>query len=519
MIPAPIFKNSILIGCFNMSSEQLPVNGQLMDQSGVEVHHPRSWAAGVIGSIILHALALSVFLWAAQNIQLPKNPPSVLDVSLVRTLLQSDHQVTEDTMSNLSQNLFPKPHHEVLRHQPTKIAKRENIPTIIRPVPPSLVTHTVPSPMGKPVSMKTKKVVHTQIIERILPRPQPRIVSSPSVIQKAVHAEHLAPTLQSTQRKSKRQTRPAGGQVRQVKDDIQQVRLFQGGAEVVVKKQPFKGDPVASETILPSAQTGSTTKSLVSAPGTLQPANATSPIRRVDQSQSTPASESRPGLVRKTLRTSVTRMVPMLNTLTSGTGEGAVRTFLEHEPTTVKRGSKILSQPFAGSSTIKGSKVVRVPPKDSLYPSEHTDTRKPVEVKADGGEFLAKRKKIDQPVVIARLQPKSVVRGSGSMAQEMPTDFGWLGALLSTRLQGLSRVYPSLAKRQSWEGTVLLQVEIRQDGGLSGLRVARSSGYDTLDQDAMELIRKVCPLPVLQPLALPKVALRVPVRYSLSDES
>lgn len=520
MMLAPIFKYSIFDGCFTMSSEQRSGDGPLRDQAGVQGHHPGSWAAGIIGSILLHALALSAFLWATENSPLPKGSPPVLDVVLIGTLPQSNDPMTEHAVSTLSPHLFSPPHHDMLKNPPTKIVNRKTAQTIIRPVPQARVAHIVPSLLGHSGSWETKKVVPPQMRERILPTPQPGMGSFPSEAPKAVHAEHVASTLRRMQRMPTRQTRPAGGRVRQRMPntkDFPQVRLFQRGTESVVKKPPFNGDSLASRTIVPSVELGLTPPAFVTTPGTLQFAHAASPTRRVDQSQSAPASASRPGLVRKTLRASAPRMVPRLNPKTSATGEAAVGTFRGQEPTTVKRGSKTLSQPFAGSSTITGLEGARVPQHDSPYPRKNTDTRKPVN--ADAVEFFATRRKNDRPTVLAQLQPPSVVGRSGSNADAIPTDFRWLGTLLSTRLHGLPRVYPFLAKRQNWEGTVLLHVEIRQDGGLSGLRVARSSGYETLDHDAMGLIRQVCPLPVPQPLSLPHVALNVPVRYSLSEAS
>jgi protein TonB len=50
--------------------------------------------------------------------------------------------------------------------------------------------------------------------------------------------------------------------------------------------------------------------------------------------------------------------------------------------------------------------------------------------------------------------------------------------------------YPLLARRRNYEGTVLLDVLVRQDGTVGSIRLARSSGHRSLDQSAMRGVRK-----------------------------
>jgi protein TonB len=50
--------------------------------------------------------------------------------------------------------------------------------------------------------------------------------------------------------------------------------------------------------------------------------------------------------------------------------------------------------------------------------------------------------------------------------------------------------YPLLARRRNYEGTVMLDVLVRQDGTVGSIRLARSSGHRSLDQSAMRGVRK-----------------------------
>jgi protein TonB len=94
-------------------------------------------------------------------------------------------------------------------------------------------------------------------------------------------------------------------------------------------------------------------------------------------------------------------------------------------------------------------------------------------------------------------------------------DYGWLAESLRRRLAEIKR-YPSAARLNGWEGKVVLRAVIRADGHLSEVKVHRSSGYDVLDNAAMEAIRLVCPLHLQQPLSISELAVYVPIVYSLA---
>jgi len=51
-------------------------------------------------------------------------------------------------------------------------------------------------------------------------------------------------------------------------------------------------------------------------------------------------------------------------------------------------------------------------------------------------------------------------------------------------------VYPALARKRGWEGTVLLEVDILADGMVQVISIRQSSSYGLLDQEAVEAVRK-----------------------------
>lgn len=78
--------------------------------------------------------------------------------------------------------------------------------------------------------------------------------------------------------------------------------------------------------------------------------------------------------------------------------------------------------------------------------------------------------------------------------------------------------YPRIALMRQWQGTVVLQLNIGVDGRVQEHRLARSSGHDVLDQQALEMLREAMPLPAL-PAQLAGVSLSVdiPVIFRIAD--
>jgi protein TonB len=95
------------------------------------------------------------------------------------------------------------------------------------------------------------------------------------------------------------------------------------------------------------------------------------------------------------------------------------------------------------------------------------------------------------------------------------SDYKWVAESLTRRVIEL-RHYPSTAKLNGWEGKVVLKVSIGPDGHLKGVEVVESSGHDALDQAAIEVVRRACPLHMKHEVTAPLVVMKLPVVYKLS---
>lgn len=115
----------------------------------------------------------------------------------------------------------------------------------------------------------------------------------------------------------------------------------------------------------------------------------------------------------------------------------------------------------------------------------------------------------------ATLQEHQVVARAVTPRPATKADYGWLAESLHRRIIEL-RHYPSTARLNGWEGKVVLKVSIKKDGNLKDVEVVKSSGHESLDQAAMEAVRRACPLHMKHELTAPMVVLHLPVSYSLN---
>ncbi len=115
----------------------------------------------------------------------------------------------------------------------------------------------------------------------------------------------------------------------------------------------------------------------------------------------------------------------------------------------------------------------------------------------------------------ATLREHQVVAQAAVARPAAKADYGWLAESLHRRIIEL-RHYPSTARLNGWEGKVVLKVSIRNDGHLKDVEVVKSSGHESLDQAAMEAVRRACPLHMKHELTAPMVVLHLPVSYSLN---
>lgn len=79
--------------------------------------------------------------------------------------------------------------------------------------------------------------------------------------------------------------------------------------------------------------------------------------------------------------------------------------------------------------------------------------------------------------------------------------------------------YPGVARIRGWQGTTLVEVNVGAAGKVVAARVLRTSGYEVLDRQAVDMIYRAAPLPVL-PVAADRpgageILVRLPIQFTL----
>jgi protein TonB len=75
--------------------------------------------------------------------------------------------------------------------------------------------------------------------------------------------------------------------------------------------------------------------------------------------------------------------------------------------------------------------------------------------------------------------------------------------------------YPLLARRRNYEGTVVLDVLVRRDGTVESIRLARSSGHQSLDRSARKAVREWTFHPGKRGDEAVEMWVTIPIRFQL----
>ena len=100
--------------------------------------------------------------------------------------------------------------------------------------------------------------------------------------------------------------------------------------------------------------------------------------------------------------------------------------------------------------------------------------------------------------------------------REAKTDNRWLAESLWRRVAELKR-YPNSARMNGQEGKVILKAVIRSDGQLADVSVQKSSGFNALDEAAIEAVKLACPLHMKHAIGKPQIVVSLPIVYSLAN--
>jgi len=133
-------------------------------------------------------------------------------------------------------------------------------------------------------------------------------------------------------------------------------------------------------------------------------------------------------------------------------------------------------------------------------PSPVTEVEKvtpPVEAQPTPNVIAVEPKPNTAPVaVVAPPAPPApeVVSPPERSPAEIDNALGNYGDLLG-RAIAKHKQYPRIAQTRGWEGEVLLDLKLDGNGKVLSASISKGSGYDALDKQALEMVRKASPFP------------------------
>ncbi len=182
------------------------------------------------------------------------------------------------------------------------------------------------------------------------------------------------------------------------------------------------------------------------------------------------------------------------------------------QPTTVATAAPVVEAPRAEAVVQPSQPVVHAAPAPTVAP-------KTIETATASVREVVEPKVMAAPPTPAPVEapPTQVAAVPASPVVPKPAakaDYRWVGEALGERIQQLMR-YPAKARLNNWEGRVMVKIVIREDGHLHDLEIVKGSGHQVLDEDALEMIRRACPLKMKHALGRPQITITMPVVYEL----
>jgi protein TonB len=112
------------------------------------------------------------------------------------------------------------------------------------------------------------------------------------------------------------------------------------------------------------------------------------------------------------------------------------------------------------------------------------------------------------------LSPALTPSGGPKVTSATRPDYTWLFETILRRMEEVKK-YPTEARLNQAQGKVVLKAIIRSDGSVEDVEIAQSSGHQTLDEAAVELLKVAGPFELPRPLEKPQLTVKIPMSYRL----
>lgn len=119
----------------------------------------------------------------------------------------------------------------------------------------------------------------------------------------------------------------------------------------------------------------------------------------------------------------------------------------------------------------------------------------PVEPPPPPPEVIAVAPKAEEPPAFVAPPPPPEPPKPGPTQQDIDAARRLYGSQLAREF-AKHKQYPGVARTRGWQGTTRVQLEIDTVGKVIATSISESSGYDVLDRQALEMVKKASPLPL-----------------------
>ncbi|OGW27728.1 MAG: hypothetical protein A2X59_13030 [Nitrospirae bacterium GWC2_42_7] len=110
--------------------------------------------------------------------------------------------------------------------------------------------------------------------------------------------------------------------------------------------------------------------------------------------------------------------------------------------------------------------------------------------------------------VKVKVEPASTGNSIESVKQiYLKEHFNYIRDLIQKKL-----IYPNIARRMGWTGKVVVSFVISTDGNVKDIKITEGSGFELLDKNTIEIVKKTSPFP--KPPV--EAQLMIPVTYNLN---
>ncbi|MEQ1626820.1 MAG: TonB family protein [Nitrospira sp.] len=120
---------------------------------------------------------------------------------------------------------------------------------------------------------------------------------------------------------------------------------------------------------------------------------------------------------------------------------------------------------------------------------------------------------IDQPATPTATEVAALTPPSQSNTAK--PDDGWLSTLMGKWIADLEKHYPATLRLEGIQGKVVLVAMLHENGTLTDVKIAKSSGNTVLDQAAIADVEQGPPIKLSRPLGRPQRPIKFSISYDL----